>query len=60
MTALAKTQNFLMSVLNVIIEARTRQAEFEVAQHLQKEYPKESISYIMEKIREGKVEDLRK
>ena len=61
MTALAiKTQNFLSRILNVIIEARTRQAEFEVARLLQREYPGESLSYIIEKIQRGEAEDLRK
>ena len=60
MTAIAiKTQNFLSKILNSFIEARMRQAEFEVARMLQREYPRESLDHIMHMIREGIIEELR-
>jgi hypothetical protein len=59
MTALAiKTQNFFAKILNSLIEARSRQAEYEVARMLQREYPKESLSHIMEMIRLGKFKEI--
>ena len=60
MTALAiKTQNFLQRVLNSFVESRMRQAEYEVARMLQREYPRESLDHIMHMIRQGKIEELR-
>ena len=62
MTALAiaqKTQNFFSKILNSFIEARMRQAEFEVARMLQREYPRESLDHIMHMIRQGRIEELR-
>jgi hypothetical protein len=60
MTALAiKTQNFFAKILNSLIEARSRQAEYEVARMLQREYPNESLSHIMEMIRSGKFEEIK-
>lgn len=62
MAALAlaqKTQSFFSKILNNFIEARMRQAEFEVARMLQKEYPHESLDHIMQMIREGRFGEMK-
>lgn len=48
------------SILNALIEARTRQAEYEIAKMLQTEYRNESFHYILQKLREGHLDELSK
>lgn len=60
MTTVTKKQNFFVRILNSLIEARQMQANAQLAQMLQREYPNESLPYIMDKIAEGKAEELRR
>ena len=48
------------SILNALIEARTRQAEYEIAKMLQTEYRNENFHYILQKLREGRLDELSK
>jgi hypothetical protein len=70
MTALAlEAQSFLTNLLNsvsgilnsfyaTIITARQAQANFIVAQMLQREYPNESFDYIYQMVCAGKIEEI--
>lgn len=50
--------NSISSFFQAVATARQMQANYEVAKLLQREYPKESMSYIMEMIAAGKVDEI--
>jgi len=50
----------LSNLWHRMIEARQKQADYQVARFLQREYPNESYDYLLKVVQNGNIEELRK
>jgi len=61
---MSHSHNYLQRVLSNLwhrmIEARQKQADYQVARFLQREYPNESYDYLLKKVQTGTVGELHK